>query len=149
MSAREFFTEEERAEIENAITEAEKVTSGEIRVHLENTCDEKILDHTSWIFEELKMHATEKRNGVLIYMAVEDKTFAIIGDAGINELVPTDFWENIKDEMRAAFKQDRFKEGLVEAIRSIGIDLKAHFPIQEDDENELPNTISYGDDEKD
>ncbi|HCY45123.1 MAG TPA: hypothetical protein DHU89_00465 [Flavobacteriales bacterium] len=148
MSAREFFTEEERAEIENAITEAEKVTSGEIRVHLENTCDEKILDHTSWIFEELKMHATEKRNGVLIYMAVEDKAFAIIGDAGINLLVPTDFWENIKDEMRAAFKQDRFKEGLVEAINTIGLDLKAHFPIQEDDENELPNTISYGDDEK-
>ena len=148
MSAREFFTQEERAEIENAISEAEKVTSGEIRVHLENTCDEKILDHTSWIFEELEMHATEKRNGVLIYMAVEDKTFAIIGDAGINELVPADFWENIKEEMRAAFKQDRFKEGLLEAVNSIGIDLKVQFPIREDDENELPNAISFGDDEQ-
>ncbi len=148
MSARDFFTEEEREEIENAINEAEKVTSGEIRVHLENTCDEKILDHTAWIFEELEMHKTERRNGVLIYMAVEDKTFAIIGDAGINQKVPKGFWKNTKDEMRAAFKEEKFKEGLIEAILSIGTDLKAHFPIQEDDTNELPNTISYGDDKK-
>ena len=148
MSARDFFTEEESAEIENAIIEAEKVTSGEIRVHLENTCDEKILDHTSWVFEELEMHTTEKRNGILIYMAVEDKTFSIIGDVGINQMVPKEFWENTKNDMRASFKKGQFKGGLIEAINSIGINLKAHYPVQEDDKDELPNTISYGDNKK-
>ncbi len=145
MSAKEFFTEEEREEIEAAIERAESVTSGEIRVHLENSCDENILDHSVWIFEQLEMNKTKKRNGVLIYMAVGDRTFSIIGDEGINQLVPKEFWNKTKDIMKASFMEGSFKQGLIDAIESIGVDLRAHFPIEGNDENELSNKISYGD----
>lgn len=148
MSAREFFTEEERAEIEQAINDAEKITSGEIRVHLENTCYEDILDHSAWIFEELEMHKTEGRTGVLIYMAVIDRVFTVIGDAGINQKVPDDFWDKTTELISKYFMLGQFKEGLIAGIQAIGEDMKVHFPIGENDKNELPNTISFGDDKK-
>ena len=148
MAARDFFSDEERAEIEAAITDAEKITSGEIRIHLENSCSEDIMDHSAWIFEELEMHKTKERNGVLIYLAVEDSIFSILGDAGINHKVPDDFWESLKSELADNFKKGKFKEGLIQAVSSMGEDLKAHFPRKDEDKNELPNTISFGDDEK-
>jgi len=148
MGPRDLFTEEEREEIENAIDRAEKVTSGEIRVHLENTCDEDILDHSAWIFEQLEMHKTEKRNGVLIYLAVADREFTVIGDAGINDKVPAGFWDKTSDVIIAHFREGNFKDGLIAGIECIGEDLKAHYPIGEKDKNELPNTISFGDDTK-
>ncbi|MFK7755734.1 MAG: TPM domain-containing protein [Flavobacteriales bacterium] len=148
MGPRDLFTEEERAEIEQAIDRAEKVTSGEIRVHLENTCDEDILDHSAWIFEQLEMHKTEKRNGVLIYLAVADREFTVIGDAGINEKVPAGFWDKTSDIIISYFKEGDFKGGLIAGIECIGEDLKAHYPIGKKDKNELPNTISFGDDIK-
>ncbi len=148
MSARDFFAEDERAEIEKAISEGEKRTSGEIRVHLENHCDEKILDHAAWIFEELEIHKTERRNGVLIYIAVEDKTFAILGDAGINEKVPEGFWDKTRDQLQERFSQGEFKEGVIQAIETISSDLTAHFPIEANDVNELPNEISISDEPK-
>jgi len=144
MTARDLFSESERAEIENAIAEAENVTSGEIRVHLENSCDEDILDHSAWIFEELEMHKTEKRNGVLIYLAVMDREFTIIGDAGINEKVPQGFWDKATDEVITHFKQGEYKDGLIAGIKRIGADMVKHFPVSEGDKNELSNKISFG-----
>lgn len=148
MSARDFFTDSERQEIELAITDAEKITSGEIRIHLENSCKEDILDHAAWIFEELEMHETENRNGVLIYLAVDDKEFAILGDIGINEKLGENYWESLKDVIKAFFAEGKFKEGLIHSAKHIGNSLTAHFPKGSNNKNELPNDISFGDDKK-
>ena len=91
-----FFSESEKTKIVQAIQTAELSTSGEIRVHIDRTCDEDVLDRAAWWFKQLKMEKTKLRNGVLIYLATESKKFAIIGDAGINTIVPKDFWETTK-----------------------------------------------------
>lgn len=144
-SAQSWFTEEERKRIERAIRDAELETSGEIRVHIEKRCPGDVLDRAAFIFEKLGMHKTEKRNGVLIYLAVESRKFAFIGDAGIHAVVPEGFWDNLKMKALVYFREDRFTDGLVEVIGEIGHYLQKHFPIQKDDVNELPNEISFGD----
>jgi uncharacterized membrane protein len=90
------------------------------------------------------MDQTELKNGVLIYLAVEDRTFVICGDKGINDLVTTDFWDTTKDVMVSYFKQNQFKQGLIEGILRAGEQLKTYFPWQEGDVNELSNEISKG-----
>ena len=93
MKASSFFTKEEQDQILAAIKEAEKETSGEIRIHIETTCPGDVLDRAAWIFKKLGMDKTAERNGVLFYLAVKDRKFAIIGDAGINAKVPEGFWD--------------------------------------------------------
>ena len=122
--------------------EAEKNNSGEVRVHIENHSNKTPLERAQEVFFELKMEATNDRNGVLFYVSVTDKKFAIIGDQGINELVATDFWNATKEIVLNHFKQGAFKQGLVEGILSAGNQLKAYFPYQSDDEDELSNEIS-------
>ena len=117
MSKEVFLTPEEEQEIVTAITMAEKETSGEIRVHIENTSSIAAYDRALLVFEELKMHETELKNGVLIYLAVADKAFAICGDKGINDLVPSDFWDTTKEAMLFHFKNGNFKEGLLDGGR--------------------------------
>lgn len=143
-AASTFFNAEQKQVILDAVKKAELNTSGEIRVHLENSCKEEVLDHAAFIFNKLEMAQTELRNGVLFYLAVKDHKFAILGDAGINEKVPADFWESIKGEMRGAFREGRFAEGLENGILKAGEQLMAHFPYQSDDVNELSDDISYG-----
>lgn len=143
-TARGFFTREQKAEIKQAILNAELDTSGEIRVHIENHCEEDIMDRAAVIFEQLKMHKTALRNGVLFFLAVRDKKFAILGDKGINKEVPENFWDEIKEKMAEKFKQENFTGGLVEGITLTGLQLKKHFPHQIDDINELSNEISFG-----
>ena len=137
-----FLSKEEEQEIVQAIVEAEKNTSGEVRVHIENHSNKTPLERALEVFFELKMEATNDRNGVLFYVSVTDKKFAIIGDQGINELVATDFWNATKEIVLNHFKQGAFKQGLVEGILSAGNQLKAYFPYQSDDEDELSNEIS-------
>ena len=137
-----FLSKEEEQEIVRAIVEAEKNTSGEVRVHIENHSNKTPLERAQEVFFELKMEATNDRNGVLFYVSVTDKKFAIIGDQGINELVATDFWNATKEIVLNHFKQGAFKQGLVEGILSAGNQLKAYFPYQSDDEDELSNEIS-------
>jgi uncharacterized membrane protein len=144
MSVRKYFSEKDKLQIKNAIRAAELNTSGEIRVHIEKHCREDVLDRAAYIFKKLEMHKTELRNGVLFYLAVDDRKFAILGDAGINQEVPDDFWEEIKEKMAEKFKEGLFAEGLSQGIRMAGEQLKAHFPYQEDDVNELSDEISYG-----
>jgi uncharacterized membrane protein len=144
--AKDAFTEEEKKKITAAIKEAELNTSGEIQVHLENHCKEDVLDHAAHIFKTLKMHKTELRNGVLFYMAIKDHKFAILGDVGINQKVPENFWDDIKEHMLAHFKKDELTTGLSTGIRMAGEQLAAHFPFKKDDENELPDEISFGKD---
>jgi len=145
MSIHKYFTEENKLQITNAIRVAETNTSGEIRVHIEKHCKSDVLDRAAYIFDKLEMQKTQLRNGVLFYLAVEDRKFAILGDAGINEKVADDFWEEIKEDVIASFKENRFAEGLSNGIIKAGEQLKAHFPYQDDDVNELSDEISFGD----
>lgn len=145
-SARNFFTHDEEEEIKHAILNAELDTSGEIRVHLENSCQGDVLDRAAAVFKLLKMHDTELRNGVLIYLAVKNRKFAIIGDSGINAVVDKDYWERLKLNMLNEFRNEHFASGLVGAITETGKILKEYFPYRSDDKNELPDDISFGED---
>ena len=144
MSKEVFLTNEEEQEIVAAISMAEKETSGEIRVHIEKTTSKVPFDRALEVFEELKMHETELKNGVLIYLAVADKQFVICGDKGINDVVPEGFWDTTKDAMKNHFKSGNFKHGLIDGIQKAGEQLKNYFPWQEGDTNELSNEISKG-----
>jgi uncharacterized membrane protein len=144
MNIKKFLSPQEKGEIVRAIALAEEQTSGEIRVHMEKKCGQHVLDRAAHWFKKLKMHRTELRNGVLIYLAVQDKKFAILGDVGINRKVPAGFWDDVKDHMGSFFSQGKFTEGLTEGIRMVGEHLKEHFPHQDDDRNELSNDISFG-----
>lgn len=141
---RNIFNEEARAELVKAIKSAELNTSGEIRLHVENKCKIDVLDKASFVFKMLKMHNTELRNGVLFYLAVSDKKFAILGDAGINAKVPDTFWDDIKKLMSDCFMEGDFVKGLSTGIEMAGKQLKKHFPYQTDDVNELSDEISIG-----
>ena len=142
--AAKIFTDDEKARIVNAVKQAEHNTSGEIRVHVERHCPEELMDRAAYIFEALKMHKTELRNWVLFYLAVDDHQFAILGDAGINSVVPDNFWESIKAEMTNIFQTGEVALALEKGIIMAGEQLKSHFPHQADDVNELPDEISFG-----
>ncbi|GAA4519863.1 TPM domain-containing protein [Sphingobacterium thermophilum] len=140
------FNEEEQERVVHAINVAENLTSGEIRVVVENVVgqDTTAFDKAKSYFEKLNMHKTVQRNGVLIYLAIADHQFAIIGDAGINKVVPDNFWEITKDKMLFHFRQGNYVRGLVEGIQEAGEQLRQYFPRQDDDINELPNDIHFG-----
>lgn len=147
MNPKKFFSTEQQDTIVNAIKTAELNTSGEIRVHVENHCKGDVLDRSVVVFNMLKMKETATRNGVLIYLAVADRKFAIIGDEGINRLVEHDFWNDVKDEMTRCFREGDFTGGVTSGILHVGEKLKAFFPYQSDDVNELPDDISFGKEE--
>ncbi|MFJ1377760.1 TPM domain-containing protein [Capnocytophaga canimorsus] len=145
MNIEQFLTPQEEREIIRVIGEAEKETSGEIRVHLENTTSKDPYLRAMEVFEKLDMPLTAQRNGVLFYFAVEDKTFVIFGDKGINNVVEDDFWESTKDEMLGYFREGKFKEGIVAGIRKAGKALQKYFPYcPKEDVNELTDDISKG-----
>lgn len=147
MNPKKFFSTEQQDTIVNAIKTAELNTSGEIRVHVENHCKGDVLDRSVVVFNMLKMKETAAHNGVLIYLAVADRKFAIIGDEGINRLVEHDFWNDVKDEMTRCFREGDFTGGVTSGILRVGEKLKAFFPYQSDDVNELPDDISFGKEE--
>ena len=136
---------EQQAHILDAIKEAEKETSGEIRVHIETRLSGDVLDRASWIFKKIGMDRTKERNGVLFYLAIKNRKFAIIGDNGINARVTEGFWDKIKNVMESDFREKRFSDGLAKGILMAGDQLKEHFPHLADDVNELPDEISFGD----
>ena len=140
----DFLTAEEEAEVVEAIVQAERNTSGEIRVHLEATTKLEPYLRAQEIFRLLKMDNTKEDNGVLIYVAVKDKKFAVCGDKGIHKAVPKNFWDSTKDIMQSHFQKGQFKQGLVAGILKAGLELKTHFPWQHDDTNELSDEISKG-----
>ena len=134
--------EEDRRVVE-AIRQAELNTSGEIKVHIENHCKGEVEQRSLYVFNRLKLNETKLRNGVLIYLAVKDHKFAIMGDEGIDKVVEDGFWNDVKDLMAAAFKEGRFAEGLELGITRCGEKLTAYFPYQTEDVNEIPADISY------
>jgi uncharacterized membrane protein len=143
LSAAEFLTGAERELVERAIVEAEQRTSGEIRVHFEDHIEEEVLDHAAFIFEELAMHRTRDRNAVLIYISVVDRKVAVIGDKGINEVVPAGFWNDVVGVLQLYFAGGKRADGLVEAVHLVGAKLRHFFPLRNDDRNELSNTITF------
>lgn len=140
----DFLTTEEEGAIVEAIRMAEKETSGEIRVHIEKTTSKVPYDRALEVFHELGMDATDLKNGVLIYLAVDDHQFVICGDKGINEVVPDDFWDCTKEAMAVQFKNGNFKQGLIDGIMRAGEKLQHYFPYEHGDTNELSNEISKG-----
>ena len=141
---RKFFSKEDKEQIKKAILNAELDTSGEIRVHIESECKEEVLDRTAFLFKKLGMENTSYRNGILFYLAVNSQKFAIIGDKGINAVVPENFWDDIKTNISDHFNKGEFTTGLTEGITATGKHLKKHFPHHIDDINELPDEISFG-----
>ncbi|MCB0425102.1 MAG: TPM domain-containing protein [Flavobacteriaceae bacterium] len=140
----DFLTKQDEQEIVEAIREAESKTSGEIRIHLEAHSNIDPFDRALELFHELKMDNTKLQNGVLIYVAVEDKTFVIYGDEGINNVVADDFWDQTKNVMQQHFKKGEFKEGLIAGVLNAGKELATYFPWDISDKNELPDDISKG-----
>jgi uncharacterized membrane protein len=138
-----FLTEEQEAKIISAIRDAEKNTSGEIRVHIENSTLKDPLQRAKEVFYYLKMDQTKDKNGVLFYLAVHDKKFAILGDTGIDEKVPNDFWDSITNIVLNEFKKGNYADGLMKGIIETGQKLKEYFPYQDSDINELTDEISY------
>ncbi len=141
---RKFFSQADEQKIIDAIKAAEKNTSGEIRVHIEPTCNGHPYERALEVFGQLAMHKTAQRNGVLFYLATADHKFTVFGDKGINEKVPFGFWDGVKDVMQTRFREGDFVGGLSEAILMAGEQLKAHFPYQSGDKNELSDEISQG-----
>ncbi len=142
---KDFFSKEEEAQIIAAIQQAEQNTSGEIRVHIEGTSGKEALERAKEVFFQLEMNNTKAQNGVLFYVAVTDHTFAILGDKGIDAVVPNDFWDCTKDLVIEQFKQGAFAKGLETGILRAGEKLKEYFPFTSDDVNELSDEISKGD----
>jgi uncharacterized membrane protein len=140
----DFLTSKQEAKIVDAIRIAEENTSGEIRVHIEEKSEKPPVERAKEVFNTLKMYETEARNGVLFYINVSGNQFAILGDEGINNVVPTDFWESTKEIVLTNFAAKKNKKGLVEGIKKAGEQLKKYFPYQSNDTNELSNEISKG-----
>ncbi len=138
-----FFPKEDESKIIAAIKAAEQNTSGEIRVHLEDKFKGEVLAEAARVFQKLGMHKTAARNGVLIFIAPEKRKFAIVGDKGINEKVPPNFWQDERDLMAQHFKKGEYTNGVCAVVEQIGEKLQTYFPYQSDDENELPDDISY------
>ena len=146
VSAKDFFSSSEQKEIISAIQNAELDTSGEVRVHIENICKGEVLDRAAFVFKQLGMEKTDLRNGVLIYLAIKHRKFAIIGDKGINLVVPGGFWDAIHRDMLESFRRNEFCTGLCKAIEAVGENLKKYFPYKKEDVNELSDNISFGED---
>ena len=139
------FSKSEQQQITDAISAAEQKTSGEIRVHIESHCREvNILDRAAHVFAKLAMHKTELRNGILLYIALDDHRFAVIGDKGIHARVPEGFWELVVQDMKGHFIEGRILEGILAGVRDCGDELAKDFPVASDDRNELSNEISFG-----
>jgi uncharacterized membrane protein len=140
---KDFLDDRDEKRILEAIARAEKNTSGEIRVHLHRGAKGDVMENARRTFEKLGMHKTALRNGILIYIDVDNKRYAILGDKGIHEKVGRAFWEKLSHEMHRYFSTMRYVEGIVKVIDLIGRELKKYFPYHEDDINELPDDISY------
>jgi uncharacterized membrane protein len=141
------FNDEEQQRIRAAVEDAERHTSGQLRVCIEKTCSENVLDRAAKYFHQLDMHKTKLRNGVLIYVATVDRKFAIIGDAGINKAVPDNFWDDTKDDMLQHFKVGDIVEGIVTGLEIAGEHLQKYFPHHKGDSNELSDDIAFMDGE--
>lgn len=139
-----FFDADQSKELVKAIGKAEKLTDGELRIHIEDFCEIDPYIRAQEVFFKLKMNLTEKKTGVLIYIATEDRKIAILGDSGIDERVEPSFWNSIIQNITSEFYHARYLEGLLKGIHQVSEVLEKHFPKSAKNPNELSNEISYG-----
>jgi uncharacterized membrane protein len=139
----DFLSPSEQAEIMAAVGRAEGKTSGEVRVHIELLCPKDPLVRAAQVFDRLGMRQTKERNGVLVYCALQDRKFALYGDAGIHQRVGGDFWHRLAAEALEQIRGNHLAAGLCLAVESIGSQLAVHFPRQSNDKNELSDEISF------
>ncbi|MEO6166782.1 MAG: TPM domain-containing protein [Chitinophagales bacterium] len=144
-SSKTFLSPEQREQIVAAIREAEGKSSGEIKVYFEKHCKKELLDRAVEIFHQIKMDKTELRTGILIYVAHVDRVFAIIGDKGINEKVPDNFWDETKALMESYFREEKYTEGLMKGISLAGEQLRTFFKLMSNDSNEISDDIIVND----
>ena len=142
MEVEQFLTDQQEQDVINAIRQAENNTSGEIRIHLEKSLDQDALKRAREVFHQLEMDKTVLKNGVLFYVAVDDHQFAIIGDEGIDNKVPDNFWESVRDEVISEFVKGNYTRGLVKGILHAGEKLQEYFPFNDKGENEISDEIS-------
>jgi uncharacterized membrane protein len=146
MTHKEFLAQLDQQRIVAAIGQAEKQTSGEIRVHVQPKANkEGIRASAERTFERLGMTKTVLRNGVLLFIASEERQFVILGDRGIDEKVPPGFWDDVAERLTTQFKDGKFSDGIIEAISAAGEHLKAWFPRSEGDVNELADDLNVSD----
>jgi len=139
-----FLTPEQEQNIVKAIGLAEHQTSGEIRLHTEQFCElDDTIQRALEVFYDLEMHLTHQQNGILIYIAYQDRKMAIVGDEGINKVVPKNYWDIIIQHMTIDFAAGNYEEGICKAVHDVGEKLKLHFPWNKDDTNELSDQISH------
>ena len=144
LTAEELLSPSELERVRDAVRRAEARTSGEIRVHLDDTIVEDVLDHAAFIFQELGMHRTQDRNGVLIYVSVAERRAAVIGDQGIHAKLPNGYWNETLGVILEQFRAERYCEGLCMGVERLGEQLISHFPCRTDDRNELSDEVSIG-----
>lgn len=141
MDPRNFFTKEEKDKIISTIRDAEKKTSGEVRVYLERKSPQDLMKRAKEVFEKLGMTRTKRKNGVLLYLCLNKRQFVILGDRGINEKVGKDYWKDVVTRVERHFAQGEFVMGATQGIREIGEKLQTHFPWERGDTNELSNAV--------
>lgn len=142
-TARDFFTKEEAELLVKTIAQAEKLTSGEICLHVENSCNKPVLKRAEEVFIKNNLHLTREKNAVLFYLAVNTRDFAVAGDTGIHQKVTQAFWDDINQLVIAHFKEEKYTEGLCKGIALCGEQLQKYYPLQADDKNELSDEISF------
>ena len=145
MALVDFIPSEGQRRIADAITAAERHTTGEICVHVTPRCRGNVMKRATRTFDRLHLYTTRRRNAVLIFIAYEDRKFAILGDTAINDVVPDGFWDAEVEELGRFLKAGRQVDGLCEVIAHIGERLSQYFPGERDDENELSNEVSFDD----
>ena len=145
MALADFIPSEGQRRIADAITAAERHTTGEICVHVTPRCRGNVYKRAVRTFNRLHLYTTKRRNAVLIFIAYEARKFAILGDTGINDAVPEGFWDLESEELGKFLKAGRPVDGLCEVIARIGEHLSQYFPGERNDENELSNEVSFDD----
>ena len=149
MKLADFINAEGQERIAQAITQAEKHTSGEICVHVTPKCRGDIMKMAEHKFNKLRLYNTLQRNAVLVLIAYESRKFAIIGDQGINKVVPSNFWDSEKNTLLAYLKEGQVVEGLCQIIAQMGNSLKSYFPCQDNDVNEIDNAVTFDEEDDD
>lgn len=143
---RRLLSAQEQIDIVDLIHQIETGTSAELRVHLERKCpNADTLDRAKQLFQQLGMHQTEHKNGVLLYVAYDDRRCAVYGGEAIDAQMGQERWTAALAAMTRNFAEKKYSTGLKIALSEIGDELKKSFPSLDGGEDELPNTISWGD----
>ena len=141
-----FISDDEMLRISNRIKEVEKTTAGEICVAVKEHLhflqrNKPIHALAEKEFVRLGVNKTRDKTGILIFVLLPRRQFFIMADTGINEKVPENTWDAIKDEMQKMFLAGEFSKGIIHGVQRVGNILSEHFPVKPDDMDEISNEI--------